>query len=389
MKRKIRFSCLLVLIIPFCSGCASSKLSYERVVYPNGKEEINKERTIESLIPNGQEMSILPAKWMEFRNNAHAVNDIDQYRIQYEELSKPEPVVINWTNKNETSKYSFLIADNKYMKDYKSYDIDSVSFEAKDLFANKQYYYQIKAQYDEYYVISKRYDFKTVDYFRTLDIDGVLNCRDLGNKRTIDGKKRVKQGVIYRSAGLDNITEQGKKEATEKYGIKTDLDLREKGTTGSPIGLNINYINNGVGRYGSPYYCNLSAGVQLDYYQTAMRDNLKVLTDVNNFPLVFHCSVGRDRTGTFAITLLLILGIDLYQIKEDYAVSFFSKSCNSYEFEDFEDSLEELFNYYESFVGDDGVDSGNIFKRVEKYCYHIGLSKQDLKYIRKNLLERA
>ena len=275
------------------------------------------------------------------------------------------------------------------MNNPQCFDIDRAYFELENLFANKQYFYQIKAHYDDYYVLSKRFDFKTTDYFRTIKIDGVLNCRDLGNKETIDGKKRVKQGLVYRTANFDDIKPNGKNQAIEKYGIKTDLDLREKGPTESPIGSNVRYINNGVGIYGSPLYVSYDTGVNNAEYQNAMRDNLKVFTDKNNFPLAFHCAVGRDRTGTLAITLYLILGIDLYQIKEDYAVSFFSKACNTYTYSDYEQALENLFKYYEHFKGDDGKDKRNIYQRVEQYCYHIGLSKNDISAIRENLLEKA
>lgn len=388
MRLGIRHLCLLILLVPFCNGCTFLKLKYERVVYENGKEEINKESTIESLIPNGKEMSILPEKWMDYKANAKAIVDIDAYTVYGEEISKPEPVTIRWTNKNETSKYTFILSSDKSMADSRSFETDQTYIDVKDLYANTMYYYQIKAQYDGYYVISKRFDFKTIDYFRTIQIDGVLNCRDLGNKKTVDGKKRVKQGLVYRTANFDSVKPQGKIDAIEKYGIKTDLDLREQGPTESPLGASVKYVNNGVGTEGSPHYVSLSYGVNVAYYQTAMRDNLKVFSDKNNLPLAFHCAVGRDRTGTLAITLLLILGVDLYQIREDYAVSFFSKACNSYEYSDYENSLNNLFKYYENYKGEDGKDKGNIFERVEKYCYHIGLSKNDISAIRSNLLEK-
>ena len=389
MRPGIRHLCLLIMVVPFCGGCASPKLKQERVFYPDGKEKVNKEETIESLVPNGKEMSILPDEWMEYRSNSTAPGDVDGYFVKEKEISAPQPVTIRWTNKNETSKYTFILSDNDAMKNSKSFETDKTYFDIEDLYANTQYFYQIKAQYDDYYVLSKRFDFKTVDYFRTINIAGVKNARDLGNKKASNGKKRVKQGLVYRMAELDGVTTQGKRDALQKYGIKTDLDLRAKGPTESPLGPNVNYINNGEGKYGSPHYVSQFYGVNVDFYQGPMRDNLKVFADKSNYPIAFHCSVGRDRTGTLAVTLLLILGVDLYQIREDFAVSFFSSACNYYTFSDYEESLENLFKYYEHFKGDDGKDTGNIYKRVEKYCCHIGLSKNDISAIRENLLERA
>ena len=74
-------------------------------------------------------------------------------------------------------------------------DVQNVTL--KDLFAGSHYYYQIHAHYSDKTIISRRFDFKTVDFFRLINIDGVQNGRDLGNKKTVDGTKRIKQGLVY------------------------------------------------------------------------------------------------------------------------------------------------------------------------------------------------
>ena len=380
--------CLMVLMVPLFSAC-QKETNYEKVIYNDGTEEIVKNPTIMSMVKDGKEVSILPEEWMMFYKDSKDLNNIQKYFLENTELTDPQSFTVRWTNENETSNYTFLIADNKKMENPVSYDINEKAIELKDLYAGTHYYYQIKAMYEDRTVISKRFDFKTADYMRTIKIDGVLNCRDLGNKKTNNGKQRVKQGLIYRTANFDSVTSIGKTQAIENYGIKTDLDLREPGPTESPLGSEVQYINNGVGEYGSPYYVSFDTGVNAAEYQGAMRDNLKVLTNRNNYPLAFHCAVGRDRTGTFAITLYLLLGIKVDQIKQDYAVSFFSKACNNPEIdpEAYIATMENLFKYYEHFKTNADSDKGNIYQRVENYCLHIGLSKDDIASIRNILLE--
>ena len=391
MSFRSRFSllCLTLTVVPFCSGCGSTSTNYEKVIYLDGTEEKVKKPTISNLIKNGQEISILPEEWMMFYKDSKDPQNIQKYYIQNVELTKPQNIIVGWTNENVTSNYQFLLADNKEMDNPMSYPIEQNQIILKDLFAGTHYYYQIKALYDDRTVISKTFDFKTTDFCRTINIDGVLNCRDLGNKKTKNGKQRVKQGLIYRTANFDSVTSNGKTQAIEQYGIKVDLDLREPGPTESPLGPSVQYVNNGVGTYGSPLYVSYDNGVNATEYQVAMKNNLQTLVDRNNYPLAFHCAVGRDRTGTFAITLYLLLGIKLEEIIQDYAVSFFSKASNSpdIDVDAYIESMESLIKYYEHFKGNAQSENIDMYQRVENYCLHIGLSKDDISSIRNNLLE--
>ena len=43
---------------------------------------------------------------------------------------------------------------------------------------------------------------------RILDVEGVINFRDIGGYQTIDGQ-RVRTGLVYRSGALGDVTEKG------------------------------------------------------------------------------------------------------------------------------------------------------------------------------------
>ena len=47
----------------------------------------------------------------------------------------------------------------------------------------------------------------------------------------------------------------------------------------------------------------------------------KILAEREVYPLLFHCSAGRDRTGVGAAMLLEMLGVDRARILEDFLVS--------------------------------------------------------------------
>ena len=390
MPTRLKLSpiCLLVLLAPLCAGC-NGESNYETIIYNNGSVKTVKKPTIKSTTKDGKEVSILPEEWMMFYKDSKDVSNVQKYYLPGVELSDPQSFTVRWTNENETSDYTFLLSDNKRMDNVVSYQLSQKQIELKDLFAGTHYYYQIKAKYEDRTVVSKRFDFKTSDFIRTIKIDGVYNCRDLGNKKTNDGKKRVKQGLIYRTANFDSVTSKGKTQALETYHIKTDLDLREQGPTQSPLGEDVQYINNGVGVYGSPLYVSMDNGVNASEYQVAMRDNLKVLANKDNYPLAFHCAVGRDRTGTLAFTLYLLLGVKVEQIKQDYAVSFFSRACNGEEVDvdAYVATMENLFKYFYFYKGGAQSNDIDIYQRAENYCLHIGLSKDEIDSIRNILLE--
>ncbi len=121
--------------------------------------------------------------------------------------------------------------------------------------------------------------FSTEDFApRFIRIDGVANVRDLGGRIGLGGR-RVRQGLIVRSAGL-NVRAQWAAETNEfgkvvrrpvapvrstlkpetvsyvreRFGFRTDLDLRSEeegfGMTGSPFGPTERWVNVASSAYG-------------------------------------------------------------------------------------------------------------------------------------------
>lgn len=384
-----KFIVLLGLVPAFTIGCSrqakeDNPFAHETVIYTNKGEQINNNPTIDVSLKDGQEVSILPDEWMDLKDNFSDYKNAENYRIEGVENTTPKSVDITWTSESGAQYYLIFLSLNKDMTNTQSIFRDVQNVTLKDLFAGSHYYYQIHAHYSDKTIISRRFDFKTVDFFRLINIDGVQNGRDLGNKKTVDGTKRIKQGLVYRTAYLNPATEQGKIQATLGYGIKTDLDLREPGPTSSPLGSSVNYVNNGVGSYGSPYYVSSSSGINAEDYKPAMRENLKLFTNLNNYPIVFHCAVGRDRTGTLAVMLELLCGVDIEQVKQDYIVYVFTSICNSNAVSVMAPSFEALLNYLKTYGG-----NSDYYLGAEQYCLDIGLTSSDINAIRNNLLEDA
>jgi protein-tyrosine phosphatase len=173
---------------------------------------------------------------------------------------------------------------------------------------------------------------------RHLKFNSVLNFRDIGGYRRRQGKT-VAWRRIFRCGEFRNITEPDMKRLTEELGVNSIIDLRngfelENHGKGRLEGSNIKYCNIAFMADGGDPEANARRYSQLtnmgDFYLQLARQKdfgkkiveaLEVIADPGNHPLVFHCAVGKDRTGMLAAVLLSLLGVDEKDIIDDYALS--------------------------------------------------------------------
>lgn len=149
-------------------------------------------------------------------------------------------------------------------------------------------------------------------------LDGVENVRDIGGMPT-ENDRSIRKGILYRAGEMDSvssvkISESGVKTAVEQLKIKTELDLRKEEQTPkngiSPLGNSVNYIN-----LSAKEYYEFLAG------ETNEGDIMRVFADINNYPILFHCVYGADRTGTVAYLLEVLCGIEIDGLTKDYELT--------------------------------------------------------------------
>lgn len=182
---------------------------------------------------------------------------------------------------------------------------------------------------------------------RILEIEGVINFRDLGGYQTQDGR-RVSWGKVYRSAQLDRMSEQGIKDMAA-LGIKTVVDLRfSEETKRYPTMLNavpgatilswhdeVAADNNAKSDLIKQSWkqglesndpirvkesMRLNYPVKL-YSHGAIYKKMLLSLISQQTPLVFHCAAGKDRTGVAAALILSLIGASHDVIIEDYLLT--------------------------------------------------------------------
>jgi protein-tyrosine phosphatase len=168
---------------------------------------------------------------------------------------------------------------------------------------------------------------------RVVPIEGVLNARDIGGYRTVDGRW-VRSGVVYRAAEVAS-TEAGLR-SLAGLGLSTTYDLRtadEIRTQPDVLPKGVKLVNLDVqGDVTPPKWIRTAEDVhtymedsERQYVNSARaKAGYKTLIEgiaEDEGASLFHCRVGKDRTGWAAAIVLRLIGVDEETVMHDYLLS--------------------------------------------------------------------
>lgn len=226
---------------------------------------------------------------------------------------------------------------------------------------------------------------------RLLRAEGVRNFRDLGGWMTVDGR-RVRQDMIYRSAGLRSssrlkgslfrqtvqlgarrVTDAGLETLRSEFKIRTDLELRTEketsGLTASLLGPDVRWVNISFAAYDF-----------IDGRERGREPFAKIfreLLDRAHYPVLCHCSGGRDRTGTLAFLLNAILGVAEEDLCRDWELSILSDKGADF----VSGRIERLLAYLHTLPG------RTINEQAVSYAKFCGITESELAAFRELMLQ--
>ena len=161
-----------------------------------------------------------------------------------------------------------------------------------------------------------------------LNLNGAVNLRDLGGLPTVQGKK-TKKGKLYRSGSLDRLASPEIERLVEQ-GISVDIDLRgdeevrrwvdllgaDERVRYEVVPLLPSIKPEELPKILSAIYLWTLDQSKKDFYHifSLMLENAEKAT-------LFHCSLGKDRTGMVAALLFLLAEVPRPLIIEDYMQS--------------------------------------------------------------------
>ena len=168
---------------------------------------------------------------------------------------------------------------------------------------------------------------------------GVLNIRDLG----LTPAHNIRPNFLYRAGVLSHATRDGKAKLADpaQYNVKTIVDLRsaeersnapeveidgvenvwfpstEEDESGHVRTKAMDYVN---GKTGADGFVELYAAVLGTHWKSYKRV-LELVRDRPDDGILFHCTAGKDRTGTLAAVLLSLVDTPSEAIASDYALT--------------------------------------------------------------------
>lgn len=167
---------------------------------------------------------------------------------------------------------------------------------------------------------------------RLISLEAVHNFRDLGGYPTISGQT-TKWRTLFRADGLYRLTPQDA-QAVIDLGVQTVIDLRtpnEVKTRGTfpvkqfPVNFHHLPIIDATWNDGDTpeiedvvEFLVWAYREMLEHASRKFADAIKLISEQDVLPAVFHCAAGKDRTGVLAAFILSILGVPEEIISADY-----------------------------------------------------------------------
>jgi len=233
------------------------------------------------------------------------------------------------------------------------------------------------------------------DEMVTVNLYGTKNTRDLGGYK-ISGDKTTKSKMFFRSDNTDRLTDEDIRKLKEKSNLKNVIDLRyDSEIEAAPDKLsNIEEIT----YYNIPLYIPkeqmkdlINGKIDLgDAYIESLnqKEMVKNIFDTianidNDGSLLFHCTNGKDRTGTIAALLLGLCGVSNEDIVNNYSVTYelikdnesVKKGIEKYGtdviFKSLPEYMTKLMNHISEKYGN-----------VENYLIECGISKNNIDKIK-------
>jgi hypothetical protein len=211
------------------SGIIDKTIDYDKLNDYNISKEIGETQIIFDRKPSNDFHTLLQYSYIMDKNPENIFN----YAQGDQNISLPEGNILEFSDRLNISSSSYIIQISSSIK-FDSPDTKIIEnltekkYILKNLKLGQTIYY--RGAIDEKDLLSSKIYKLTINNLppRNLDIPGVANSRDIGGYKTnLTENGIIKQGLFYRTAAINDITEEGKEILTKDLGVKVEIDLRE------------------------------------------------------------------------------------------------------------------------------------------------------------------
>ena len=267
------------------------------------------------------------------------VLDWKNYTKKWPNGDKPMKYSIRWTQEElvEGSAMTLTMEDNDGWKGTLPINPGSCYVNFSNLVPNRQYTYSVTIDDGGKVLREGHFSTKASSTLHQVFFSSACrNGRDLGGWKTLDGKT-VRYHKLYRGGRMqgETVSAAGKNEILFE-GIGGQLDLRNSDRLQRPVMKDLEFLAPGIEQGATTMLVD-------DHEKTKQCFEFIVNCLRNNKPVYFHCSLGRDRTGTLDILLLGLLGVREGDISKAYEVTYWSTVGYSVSSSEKPDNPEPIF----------------------------------------------
>lgn len=267
---------------------------------------------------------------------------------------------------------------------------------------SKRYYYMM--------VFNNKYRVKIAT--RNINIPGIQNFRDLGGYKSFSTGKKVRWGMLYRSAQIDSLGCAARREL-RNIGIKTIIDLRTAEELNSypkiQKGFNVVHIPIATGNMEKILQGIQEGKIKGDTinrivermnrelvlnYREEYKKLFEILLDRSNYPAIIHCSSGKGRTGIGSALVLAALGVNEDIIMQDYRLSndyFNIPKASRYAYKlpvNSQEAITTVYTAKEDFLNAAKEEIERTYSDIPTYLEKgLGLDGEEIKRLQEILLE--
>lgn len=302
-------------------------------------------------------------------------------------MSKPLPVSLSW--KAGKGQYHITLTGSS-SGDSAKYMIRDKKLDFYNPIIGETY--EASLAYRQYNEVVSFKEEVTVPGPRNIYLDGVENVRDIGGwGKFVDSKYQtyMKQGFLYRSGRFNEdkaeevkvtITNEGLDEIKNHLKFKTEVDLRKTSTNEvggltkkSVLGDDVKYVQLPMA-YNGNNILTFKGKVSGDTYEydnpSMIKQFFELLANKDNYPINYHCSIGKDRTGCLSYLIEGLVGFDQETMYRDYMFTNFA-DAGLCKLTDVTERYGKTINEYEN--------GATLQEKVYNYLNEvIGVSKENL-----------
>ncbi len=302
------------------------------------------------------------------------LENVYAYAHGVEQLSLPKGVVCDFSDDSEIGEADTYVIQRASAEDFADAvtvsGLTEKSYAFQNLLLGEHFYWRGGTSLDTIEESPVHETTVTSLPPRICYVEGGSNFRDVGGyASSLVPGGTIRQGLYYRGANLNTITEEGQRQFREELGILVEIDMRDADICLGP------YVD------GVEYYAlsipSATESRRFEEFSSVYKQVFELIANADEKPVYLHCNSGADRTGIVTFILLTLCGVSYEDMARDYLFTNFTDQRIRYITSEFNN----WWNKLDYFAGDTKAE------RAKSWLMLKGVPEEQIEHIREIFVE--